>query len=118
METGVVICEGQEFDVGINQNTASDLECAKLCWDSDDCVAWTRHQVRMAQCTICGDMSQCHLTQFKAGWGNFCSVYYKNLMKLQEGWCCPVTRADCKSPEQGWSWGTKECGFHQNYGNH
>ena len=39
METDVVICEGQEFDVGINQNTASDLECAKLCWDSDDCVA-------------------------------------------------------------------------------
>ena len=52
METDVVICEGQEFDVGINQNTPSDLECAKLCWDTNDCVAWTRHQVRMAQCIV------------------------------------------------------------------
>ena len=47
MEKDVVLCDGQDFTVGNNQNTPSDLECAKLCWDSSGCVAWTRHQVRM-----------------------------------------------------------------------
>ena len=48
MEKNVVLCDGQDFTVGNNQNTPSDLECAKFCWDSSGCVAWTRHQVRMA----------------------------------------------------------------------
>ena len=56
MEKDVVLCDGGDFTVGNNQNTHSDLECAKLCWDSSGCVAVTRHQVRMA----CHDVTYCH----------------------------------------------------------